>query len=89
MDDEFQDCVDDGIPSSRAFDNTLNNVSTPNNDMSIKSNKNKLPTASIRPGNTNTTILQTTGNSSDASTQTVSDEHVKSGKSSKSSCIIA
>ena len=88
MDDDFQDCVDDVISDSRAFDNTLINVSTPNNDMSIKNKKGNLSTAATKSCIANTTVLQH-GNSSDASTQTVSDESVKRGKSSKSSCIIA
>ena len=80
--------MDELNSDSGAQNNIANNVSRATNGMPNQTKDINLSTVSKGPNTANSVAIQT-GQSSDASTQTVNDAHVKTSKSSKSSCIIA
>ena len=79
-DEDFQDCVDDFSSSS------LNRRPDSRNGHTTD---NKTKDVLNGPNTTANSVAIQTGQSTDAATQTGNDSDIKSGKSSKSSCIIA
>ena len=85
-DEDFQDCMDDFATSSSNHNNVRNKASKSSLSSPIHAKDTNL---SNGPSNAANSVAIQTGQSSDASTQTVNDPDVKNNKSSKSSCIIA
>jgi len=77
-DEDFLDCVDDFPSSSLNRNNATDHIT----NGKTKDNSNG-------PNSTANSVAIQTGQSTDAATQTGNDTDVKSGKSSKSSCVIA
>merc|ERR1712150_205494 len=84
-DEDFQDCVDD-FPRSSSLNRNKVRTEALN---SINGESRKTKDVINGPNTTANSIAVQTGQSSDAATQTGMDTDIKSGKSSKSSCIIA
>ena len=87
-DEDFKDCMDDLSSPSLTKNNGVNTACTSTHINPNKTKDVNLSYASSKQNTANSVAIQT-GQSSDASTQTMNEGDMKSSKSSKSSCIIS